>query len=243
MATAKPSRWAQYNARQLADIKADLAESGERRGKGFVQGHVLSPDGSITGRRSDMAARAGGASLLSSALGISVHWQGLSRIAQLLERAAQVSPEAVSRALNRTAERARTDVTRALVKQTGLKFGAVRKATSLWRASPGSLSAEIRAKGGYTSLKEFGPRQTKKGVSAAPWGRRQVFDHAFIVKRYGGHVYKREGARRFPIRKLYGPAIPVEMVKGASRDAFFRAVESELPKRLDHELSRVLGGS
>ncbi|MFG1332034.1 phage tail protein [Xanthobacter autotrophicus] len=223
--------------REATSLKSDLGT------KGWVRGRVVNADGSIGGSRSEMAAALSNGPVMSAALAISVEWQGLAHIREMLERAARVSPQAVSRALNRTAEKARTDVTRALVKQTGLKFGAVRKATSLWRASPGSLSAEIRAKGGYTSLREFGARQTKKGVSAAPWGRRQVFDHAFIVKRYGAHVYKREGARRFPILKLYGPAIPVEMVKGASRDAFFRAVESELPKRLDRELSRVLGGS
>lgn len=226
------NRWAPYNARQNARLKADLG------GKGWVQGHVLNSDGTIAGRRAFMAREAGGA-ILSAAVGISIRWQGLAEIRQMLERAAKVSPQAVSMAINRTIERARTDVTRALVKQTGLRFGAVRKATSLLRSSPATLTAEIRARGGYTSLKEFGARQTKKGVSAAPWGRRQVFDHTFIVRRYGGHVYKREGAARFPIQKLYGPAIPVEMVKGQSKAAFLRAVETELPKRLDHELGRL----
>ncbi|MFG1370707.1 phage tail protein [Xanthobacter oligotrophicus] len=241
MATPKPSRWGQYNAKQTERIRGE-SES-VLSGRGLIEGRVLNPNGTIGRSRSDLTRGVANGPLMSTAVGISVEWQGLARIRELLERAAQVSPQAVARALNRTVEKARTDVTRALVKQTGLKFGTVRKATSLWRASAGSLTAEIRAKGGYTSLKEFSARQTKKGVSAAPWGRRQVFDHTFMVKRYGGHVYKREGKDRFPLRKLYGPAIPVEMVKGASRDAFFRAVESELPKRLDHELGRVLGGS
>lgn len=231
---AEGSRWAPYNARQTSGLKSDLG------GKGWVRGYVLNPDGTMAGRRADIARQAGGA-IMSASVGISIQWQGLAEIRQMLERAAKISPQAVSMAINRTIERARTDVTRALVKQTGLRFGVIRQATSLLRASPATLTAEIRARGGYTSLKEFGARQTKKGVSAAPWGRRQVFDHSFIVKRYGGHVYKREGAKRFPIRKLYGPAIPVEMVKGQSKAAFLRAVENELPKRLDHELGRLFG--
>lgn len=172
-------------------------------------------------------------------MAINVSWDGLGAIRELLLRAAKVSPQATSRALNRTIDVARTNVTRALVSQTGLKFGRVRKATSVLRSSSTSLSAELRARDGYTSLRDFGARQTKRGVSAAPWGRRQVFDGAFIVKLYGGHVYKREGRKRFPIQKLYGPAIPNEMVKGQSRQAFYRAVETELPKRLDHELGRL----
>ena len=74
------------------------------------------------------------------------------------------------------------------------------------------------------SLKEFGARQTAKGVSAAPWGKRRVFPHAFIAPTLGGHVFIREGRSRLPIRKLWGPAIPREMVKDQSKEAFERTV-------------------
>lgn len=232
MAATRASNWAGYNARQTTRLKGDLG------GKGWVRGNVVGADGQIVGRRADLAPFGGG--VLTGALAVDVKWQGLDAIRRRLERASKRHPRAVALALNRTAETARGKVTRALVKQTGLKFGVIRKATSIWRANAGNLSAEIRTKGGFTSLKEFGARQTKKGVSAAPWGRRQVFDGTFIVRRYGGHVYKREGRARFPIQKLYGPAIPVEMVKGQSAQAFYRAVETDLPRRLEHELDRAL---
>lgn len=233
----KAERLVMLREREAAALKSELGT------KGWVQGHLVNADGSIGGSRKDAAAATGAnGPILSGGIAISVRWDGLARIREMLERAEKVSPAAVARALNRTAEVARTDVTRALVVQTGLRFGVVRGAISIWRASAGSLQAEVKAKGGYTSLKEFSARRTKKGISAAPWGRRQVFDGTFIIRKFGGHVYKREGARRFPIRKLYGPAIPVEMVKGKSRLAFFAAVESELPKRLEHELARTLGG-
>ncbi|MBP2147943.1 phage tail protein [Xanthobacter flavus] len=241
--------WARHNARQNEVLRGELGD------KGWVEGRVVNPNGTLGGYRSSVGKAAilrgngvdgqygwgGQYGALTGTVAISVRMEGLPRIRAMLERAEKLSPAAVARALNRTAERARTDITRALVKQTGLKFGRIRSATSLWRASAGSLQAEIKAKGGYTSLKEFSARRTAKGVSAAPWGRRQVFDGTFIVRRYGGHVYKREGARRFPIQKLYGPAIPVEMVKGQSLAAFNRAVEAELPKRLEHELGRIFG--
>lgn len=176
---------------------------------------------------------------MSSSAQIRVDWQGLGAIRELMMRASKVSPQAASRALNRTIDTARTDVTRALVAQTGLKYGRVRRVSSTLRSSAASLTAELRTRDGYTSLKDFSARQTKRGVSAAPWSRRQVFDGTFMIKVYGGHVYKREGAARFPIQRLYGPAVPNEMVRGQSRQAFYRAVETELPKRLDHELGRL----
>lgn len=234
----RPHGWAKHNARELDIVRGEI----ESRGKGLIEGRVVNPDGSIGGRRRDAAAASGAnGSILSGGLAISVRWDGLATVQRKLEEASQRSPQAVAWALNRTIERARTQVTRALREQTGLKFGTIRAATSILKAGPGSLHAELRAKGGYTSLKEFGARQTKKGVSAAPWGRRQVFDGTFIVRRYGGHVYKREGARRFPIQKLYGPAIPVEMVKGQSRLAFYAEVESFLPEELGRQLGRIFG--
>lgn len=246
------NNWAKYNARQTAEARGIYENS---RGKGLVSGHVVNPDGS-TGPLRRYAGRdavqgdprlegdvAYGKLLgaITGSVAVSVHWDGLARIRERLERAVRFSPAAVALALNRTADVARTGMTRALVKQTGIKFGTIRKATSIWRASAGSLSAEIKMRGGYTSLTEFGARRTKKGVSAAPWGHRRVFPSTFIVKRYGGHVYRRAGKERFPIEKLYGPALHVEMVKGQSAEAFAKAVAKELPKRLDHELDRVLG--
>lgn len=228
------SGWARHNARQNEIIRGDLGS------KGWVSGRVINPDGSIGGRRADMArAQGSNGSLLVGGLEISVRWDGLATIQRKLEAAATRSPQAVAWALNRTVERARTKVVRALREQTGLKFGVIRASTSILKAGPGSLHAEIRARGGFTSLKEFNARQTKKGVSAAPWGRRQVFESTFIVRRYGGHVYKRAGKARFPIQKLYGPAIPVEMVKGKSRLAFYAEVNSFLPGELDRQLGRL----
>ena len=56
--------------------------------------------------------------------------------------------------------------------------------------------------GAHIPLAEFHARQTRRGVSAAPWGQRRVFPHTFIVEQLGGPVFKREGNARLPIRKL-----------------------------------------
>jgi hypothetical protein len=149
---------------------------------------------------------------------------------------------ALRRAINHTGDKARTQVGRALVKQTGLKYGRVREELRTINATVGSLSYIIRARGGYVSLKEFAARQTQKGVSAAPWGKRRVFPHTFIVASLGGHVFERKGPARYPIRKLWGPAIPAEMVKDQTKEAFEATVAADLPARVDHEISAILSG-
>lgn len=200
-----------------------------------VYGHVVGPSGDIIGRLSDLKAASG-----PGLIAIDINTREIGRLADLLRQAAKIEPAAVARALNRTAEESRTAVSRALVAQTGLKYGEVRKALSLWRASSGSLLAAIVARGSYVPLVKFGARQTGKGVSAAPWAHRRVFPSTFLIRRYG-NVYARVGKPRFPLHKLYGPAIPKELPKDQSRETFYAVAPAALAKRLDHELGRLFG--
>ena len=54
---------------------------------------------------------------------------------------------ALSRALNHEGNKGRTQVKRALVKQTGIKYGAVEKATATIRATPATLTYKLMARG------------------------------------------------------------------------------------------------
>jgi hypothetical protein len=51
------------------------------------------------------------------------------------------------------------------------------------------------------------------GVRAKVWGRAQTYRSAFVVGRFGGNVFKRTSKARFPIEQLWGPAVPVEMLR------------------------------
>lgn len=188
----------------------------------------------------------GGAGLV-----IDLNAAGLAPIAEAFRRAAALSPVAVSRALNATNAKVFTQVARVLPKQTGLKSARVKAALKKEFASAGHLVAAVRARGPYHKLKEFSPRETQKGVSAAPWGKRQVFDGAFmrggkfpnrVALALGGHVFKRLGRKRLKIAITYGPAIPVEMVKDASKAAYEATVGSQLPLDLNRALGSVLRG-
>jgi hypothetical protein len=150
---------------------------------------------------------------------------------------------ALMRAVNHTGDKARTQLTRALTKQTGLKSRVVRAALRTFPAGLSAIVYRIVARGGFVSLKEFGARQTGKGVSASPWGKRRVFAHTFIVASLGGHVFERTGKGRLPIRKLWGPAIPREMVRDEVKAAFEGEVGASLPTRLSYEIARILAST
>lgn len=171
----------------------------------------------------------------------------LDKFAALFREVGNQAPHAIRRAVNWTGDKARTRVTRTLVKQTGAKYAAVRRALKIKRANYGAMEYRITAFGGFISLKEFSPRQRRDGVSAAPWGRRIVFKHAFISAAMGGHVFIRElsgdkRVPRLPIKKLWGPAIPREMLKGDTEKAFVTLVDAELQPRVEHELLAILQG-
>jgi hypothetical protein len=80
---------------------------------------------------------------------------------------------ALSRSLNHEGDKGRTQVKRALVKQTGIKYGAVDKAMATIRATPATLTYALKARGDETNIAWFGGVQRRKGVSAAPWNKRR----------------------------------------------------------------------
>jgi hypothetical protein len=110
----------------------------------------------------------------------------------------------------------------------------------------------LMSRGGNVALKYFGARETRAGVSAAPWNQRRVFGGMFIKGgRFpnrvgldlGGQVFARTGKGRVPIEKQKsGLFIPKEMISGATAQEFLSAVKAILPLRLQHEIAAILGG-
>ncbi|WP_316207581.1 hypothetical protein [Bradyrhizobium sp. SZCCHNR3118] len=173
----------------------------------------------------------------------------IAGLARTFELAKARAPKAISRAIARTGAMTKTQVVRSLTAQTGLNRQVIVRAV---KAKPGLMSYALLSRGGDVSLKYFGARETRRGVSAAPWNHRQVFAGTFIKggrfpKRvplpFGGQVMARTGSSRLPIAKRKsGLFIPKEMVSGATAAAFLKTVNTVLPVRLQHELQAILGG-
>jgi hypothetical protein len=184
---------------------------------------------------------------------LQIRWQdvdGLRRFDNGIKALGEDGRKVMQRALARSGDMARTQVYRALTKQTGLKRKVIVRALKIKRPSYTDLTYEMRARGGEIALKYFDPRETRAGVSAAPFGKRRVFPSTFMKggrfpNRSGmvfqGHVLKREGADRFPIKVQKSEVvIPNEMITGATADAFLNTVRARLPQRVEHELARLL---
>ncbi|MGV8832548.1 MAG: hypothetical protein ACOH2N_11270 [Devosia sp.] len=153
-------------------------------------------------------------------------------------------------ALNDTNKAVFTQVKRTLAKQVGVSQAAVVKHGKVRKkpASGGNLAASIESEGGYLLLKDFKPLAGAAGVKANPWAKRTLFGGTFQIARAGANVFKRTNAwnkrsERFNgVEKLYGPAVPKEIVKGTSADAFNRIAETKLPAEIARQLKRLSGG-
>ncbi len=194
---------------------------------------------------------------MTGGLVVTLDAAALARLGNQIAAAGAQAKPALARAINHTGDKAKTQMTRALVPQTGLKRRTIVKALRVDKAGKGGLTYTIRSKGGNIRLKYFAPRETAQGVSAAPWNKRGIYPHTFlkagwwprrVVKpNWNGQVFERltsktnSGLDRFEVKKS-GLYLPDEMVQGASRTAFEAAVARDLPDRLAHELGRVLGG-
>lgn len=152
---------------------------------------------------------------------------------------------AFARAMNHEGKKANTAVKRALRKQTSVRIADINKAVRFHSAGENTLRTVIKATGAQIPLRYFNPRQFKYGVRATVWGKSQRFEHAFIVKSLAGGVFKNTGGwnakqKRFnALEKLWGPAIPKEMMDDKIVDAFM-GYGDKVAERAMHELSRIL---
>lgn len=165
----------------------------------------------------------------------------LNRHGEMLRRVGQAKARsALARSLNKAGNKARTQVRRSLVAQTGIKYGLISREVSTVRARPSNLVYDLVARGGETNLNLFGARQGKRGVSAAPWKKRRVFKRTFVVPAYGGRVYSRKTSKRWPLEAKFGPNIAREILKRPTSMHWHKGIEF-LEVEVDRYLAHMFG--
>lgn len=162
----------------------------------------------------------------------------------------------IARAIDQVGNKTKTVVKRVTAQQAGVKVGKVGAVltSSTTMGQGGAIvrgQYEIICRDVTLSLKEFTPRSDAHGVFAWPWGKRKYFPHAFFGP--GGHVFERVsklGTRRgprpthsqLPFHKLWGPAIPNEMVKDNAEQAFYRTASELLGPAIERQMMRAFAG-
>lgn len=165
---------------------------------------------------------------------------------------------ALSRAVNHTGGVTRTQVREKLARQTGLKLKTIRKAVRSNKSNAGTLTYTMKSFGGDISLKYFSAKETRRGVTAKPFGKKTQFAGHFIKagrfplarrvlpRKLNGHVFEPTGTstrwgRSIELRKS-GVVIPEQMVTGKTADAFAQTSAQRLPDRVAYEVRQLTGG-
>jgi hypothetical protein len=162
------------------------------------------------------------------------------------------APRALSAALNKTATGAKTDTVRILSKAYTVKQKDLREAISVGKkASPSSLTASVLGRYVTMPLSRFsirprsiGKKRPRGGITATvKRGESKKIKSAFIVM-VGAKplVMMRAGAKRLPIKKLYGPSIPYMMDNDGVAEQVMKLAQARLDKNLDHEIARIEKG-
>ncbi|WGD31208.1 hypothetical protein AncyloWKF20_05135 [Ancylobacter sp. WKF20] len=161
----------------------------------------------------------------------------------------------LQRGLARTGNKAKTQVIRSLTGQTGLRRQVLVRAVRFRKPSWEDLSYDLVTQGGLIALKYFRPRETGKGVSAAPQGGRRVFPSTFMragwwphrvdKPEWGGHVFERTGEKtangKDAFRKVKSDVrIPDEMLRGETLARWRDVVERDLEKDVAHQIEWAL---
>lgn len=140
------------------------------------------------------------------------------REVRALERAlkgmGRTLPRIMTRAIDKAAAPARTEITRGLVKLTGMKVGIAKKSVKHKKATFSNLRATIYISTTRIPLIDLRARETKRGVTYKPTrtGGRETVPSAFIATigtKRRENVVIRKGRPRIPTVTLRGPSLAV----------------------------------
>lgn len=171
----------------------------------------------------------------------------LNKLAEAVGKSGRSLTREFATAVNKTSKGLKTPASKEIRTELAAPAKAVNKSLSQTRkATSSSLMAVFTvAKSNRIPLRDFGARQTKKGVSyriSKSTGRRTA-DSAFQVNKLGNHVFKRVGKQRLPIRKLKGPSphgvfVAKEMDKPVTADAEVR-LQKEIERRIQYNIFKA----
>lgn len=144
---------------------------------------------------------------------IGVNERQLRELQETLGGFSRRMPLIVSRSLNRTIKKAKTDTSREIGKEIRLKQTDIKKKITIRKASRSHWTAIMKLSKSKVPLIKFAAKQLKRGVTYAisRKGGRSRLRMGFIEKMPRGHrgVFRRHKPTtpRLPIIELFGPSI------------------------------------
>jgi hypothetical protein len=166
--------------------------------------------------------------------------------------------KALNRALNHTAGKAKTQINKGVREKYKVSSKEVNSKLSIKKASGNTNEAGVLIKSPALRLRGFKPKQTKKGVSVIIMGSRKLIKGAFITTMKSGYegvfakgVYsnkefkfrKKRSRKRGndnPITSLVTRSVVGMAINPKVINAVQSVIVSSLPKRVEHEINRLM---
>lgn len=173
------------------------------------------------------------------------------KLEAIFENTPKQVPIVVTRAINRAAVAARTQMAREARQLYNVKHGVVLRTIKVKKSSYGNLEAEIRSRDTNIPLYSFGARKIGSSVyvSVKRGSGKKLTGGPFIgtLKNPRGesgatNVFTRVSESRGPLKGFYGPSIPQMIGNEEAMSKVGDRASEILDKRLSHEISRLLGG-
>ena len=141
-------------------------------------------------------------------------------------------------ATNKAAKKTQRSIAKQIVQELAVTQKVVRDKTRVAKKAkatdPMPTAVIVLQQTNRIPLKEFRPRQTKKGVTykVSKTKGRKTIPGGFIVDAYGGHVYKRPNAARATGKRKKGPSPWGVFVKRGLRIPTIVSAKKELRKQI-----------
>lgn len=188
-------------------------------------------------------------------INIQISDEVLARANTALKQIQVKFPQALARAVNRTMDGMRTDAVSETHQKYFVSAKDVRASIGFRKASAGNLMGAMVSKGKRHSLADYqlspsAPRKGKKpqlkGAVKREGGLKPL-GPAFLVRRAGGRYFPfiriggSQGKRYKNIRSLISPSMPQLIKNKETVRAMEEGAEERFGKRIDHEISLMLG--
>ena len=178
----------------------------------------------------------------------------LNRIAEeLIGFGKKEVTKAMSKALNDTISKTRTDMKRETVAVFAVKSSAVHKSISVKKSYKDRLQARATSTGKAIALIHFpvDPKKPpKKRTNKLVSVKIKKSDGYKVIKRNPSafvqkmgkaiNVWAREGKERFPVKRLHDRAIPQMISNEGVMNNIIESTNKQLDKRVEHHINQTL---
>lgn len=153
---------------------------------------------------------------------------------------------AAARGLNEHARAQERNTINFLTGYTNQPKGVVQKAAKVIHAGAGGMmSAKVTMTAAAIPAGQYTGRSWSPGSAGAShrdWQGRTL-PRTFTVKKWGGAIFQRQGKKRFPLWKIWGPVLPAELLQEDRPNiARMRAyMDRDLLPRVMGHVSRAIG--